>query len=99
MIADYWKLGEDVQDRIRAGGYESESVEGIAVDLHDILQAADALRDDTGPAILTAADAELAGRLHEMRRHLQHIRWHTLAAEQHLIHALAILEPAHEQPL
>ena len=36
MVPEYWLLGEDLQDRIRGAGYDSPTVEGIAVDIHDL---------------------------------------------------------------
>ncbi|HTQ11716.1 MAG TPA: hypothetical protein VMI31_16770, partial [Fimbriimonadaceae bacterium] len=50
MVPEHWKLGEDLQDRIRDAGYESETVEGIAVDVHDLLQACDRIRDEIVPS-------------------------------------------------
>jgi hypothetical protein len=99
MIAEHWRLGEDLQDRIRDAGYESESVEGIAVDVHDLLQACDRIRDEIIPAALADEGDALAGRLKELQFELSHIRWHTEAAESHLRKALAVLEPRNEQPL
>jgi hypothetical protein len=96
MVADYWKLGEDLQDRIRDAGYESEIVEGIAVDVHDLLQACDRVREEIIPEALTG---DLVVQLKRLQFELSHIRWHTQAAETHLRHALAALEPRNEQPL
>ncbi|HWA84239.1 MAG TPA: hypothetical protein VG820_12420 [Fimbriimonadaceae bacterium] len=96
MIAEHWRLGEDLQDRIRHAGYESETVEGIAVDIHDLLQACDRIRDEIVPGAL---GGDLAGSLKALRFELGHIRWHTQAAEAHVRRALAVLEPQNEQPL
>jgi hypothetical protein len=65
MVPEYWSLGEAIQDQVRLGGYDHPEVEGIAVDLHDILQAADSIR-----AIQPSSD------LAELRFELEHIRWH-----------------------
>jgi hypothetical protein len=96
MVADYWRLGEELQDRIRDAGYEAETVEGIAVDVHDLLQACDRIRDEIIPEAL---GTDLVGQLKRLRFELDHIRWHTQAADAHLRHALAALEPRNEQPL
>jgi hypothetical protein len=99
MVPEHWRLGEDLQDRIRVAGYESETVDGIAVDVHDLLQACDRIRDEIIPAALRGNDAELAGNLKRLEFELGHIRWHTEAAETHLRMALAVLQPHNEQPL
>src|SRR5437868_4320865 len=99
MVAEHWRLGEDLQDRIREAGYESEEVEGIAVDVHDLLQACDRIRDEIIPAALAAPEQELAGHLNRLEAELAHIRWHTQAGETHLRRALAVLQPRNEQPL
>jgi hypothetical protein len=65
MVPEYWALGEAVQDRVRLAGYDHPEVEGIAVDLHDILQAADFIRSFQPGADLTSLQFEL-----------EHIRWH-----------------------
>lgn len=98
MVPEHWKLGEDLQDRIRDAGYESEAVEGIAVDIHDLLQACDRIRDEIAPAALQGDSAELTQQLKQLQFELGHIRWHTEAAETHIRKALAVLEPANEQP-
>ncbi len=97
MVPEFWRLGEDLQDRIRAAGYDAESVEGIAVDIHDLLQAAERIRAVLVPAALSGEDT--ATHLRELEAELAHIRWHTLAAEKFLTHALTVLVPASEQPL
>jgi hypothetical protein len=91
MVAEHWQLGEDVQDKIRSAGYESETVEGIAVDLHDLLQSADRIRDDLAPAILNASGSELVGLLHQMAFEFEHIRWHCDSATEYLTAAQAQL--------
>ena len=99
MVPEHWKLGEDLQDRIRDAGYESETVEGIAVDVHDLLQACDRIRDEIVPSALQAGLGELHSNLKLLQKELAHIRWHTLAAERYIRQALTVLEPRHEQPL
>ena len=85
MEADYWELGEAVQDRIIHAGFESESVEGIAVDIHDLLQAADRIREKLGPAILAASDAaQLAEAMDALKFEFGHVRWHGAKAEDFL---------------
>lgn len=91
MVPDYWLMGEDVQDKIRLAGYESETVEGIAVDLHDLLQAADRIREELAPAILAAEPAELKATLAALREEIDHIRWHCDAAEAYLDAASKVL--------
>ena len=97
MVPEHWKLGEDLQDKIRDAGYESEAVEGIAVDVHDLLQACDRIREEIIPSALSGTD--MAAPLKQLQFELSHIRWHTLAAEEHLRKALAVLEPRNEQPI
>jgi hypothetical protein len=94
MVPEHWRLGEDLQDRIRAAGYESETVDGIAVDIHDLLQACDRIRDEIIPAALAGID--LAADLHRLRLELSHIHWHTIAADAYLGKALSALEPGSE---
>jgi hypothetical protein len=96
MVAEHWRLGEDLQDTIREAGYESETVEGIAVDVHDLLQACDRIRDEIIPAAIAS---DLVTNLKQLQFELAHIRWHTQNADAHLRHALAALEPRNEQPL
>jgi hypothetical protein len=96
MVPEHWRLGEDLQDAIRAAGYESDAVDGIAVDIHDLLQSSDRIRDDIVPA---AMKGDLSAELKRLEAELAHIRWHTLAAEAHIRNALAMLEPMNEQPL
>lgn len=99
MVQEYWLLGDDVQDKIRAAGYESETVEGIAVDIHDLLQAADRIRDELAPAILTADIVALAGAIEELKKELAHIRWHAEDGVEFLDKALHVLKPLNEQPI
>jgi hypothetical protein len=74
MVPEYWNLGEDFQDQAIAAGYESESVEGIAVDIHDILQAADVIR------AALESDAPHEEKTRTLLFELNHIRWHCEAA-------------------
>jgi hypothetical protein len=97
MVPEHWRLGEDLQDHIRDAGYQSEEVDGIAVDVHDLLQASDRIRDEIIPAILAGGD--IATNLKLLQFELGHIRWHADAAEAHIRKALAVLEPRNEQPL
>ena len=81
MVQEYWLLGDDAQDVIRAAGYDAETVEGIAVDIHDVLQAADRIREEFTPAILNAADPmALQAALVALREEFSHIAWHCEAA-------------------
>lgn len=81
MVQEHWALGEAIQDRIREAGFESESVEGIAVDVHDLLQAADRIRDELGPKCI---EGDLAIALEELRRELEHVGWHVQSALAYL---------------
>ncbi len=99
MVQEYWLLGEEVQDKIRAAGYESETVEGIAVDIHDLLQAADRIRDDLAPMILSADLTALGAKLDELRLEMNHLRWHAENAEEFLLRVGRVLSPSQEQPL
>lgn len=84
MVPEYWELGESVQDRILASGYESPEVEGIAVDIHDVLQAADRIREELGPKILASTPDQLDKALQELVDELNHIRWHCEAGTEFL---------------
>jgi hypothetical protein len=99
MVPEHWKLGEDFQDRIRDAGYDSETVEGIAVDIHDILQAADRIREEIVATAMTSSGPDFAGELKKLQSELAHMRWHTQSAEAFLRKALAVLEPQNEQAL
>ena len=76
MVAEHWVLGEAVQDAIITAGYEHPTVEGIAVDLHDLLQAADRIREVLGPQIVSGRADERREALEELAFEFEHIRWH-----------------------
>ena len=84
MVAEYWQLGEDVQDKVRAAGYESPEVEGIAVDIHDLLQAADRIREELAPRIVSSDPAQIRQALADLKEELDHVRWHCDAATDYL---------------
>lgn len=89
MEPDFWLLGEAVQDKILAAGYEAESVEGIAVDIHDLLQAADRIRLQLGPAILESENQEaIKAALQGLKQEFEHVRWHGANASLFLDKAL-----------
>ena len=90
MVPEYWNLGEELQDRIRSAGYDAETVDGIAVDVHDLLQTCDKIRGEVIPTAVNSAD--IVVHLEQLRSDLAHIRWHTLSAEAYLAHALTELE-------
>ncbi len=93
MEPEYWQLGEAVQDRILDTGLESDSVEGIAVDIHDLLQAADQIRDSFAPAILAAeARDDLLAALKRLQFEFGHIRWHCENGATFLQSAIETLE-------
>ena len=87
MVPEYWLVGEDLQDKIRAAGYDAETVDGIAVDFHDVLQAASRIETELVPAILATDPtdtAKLTELLEELRFEFNHIRWHGEAADGYL---------------
>ncbi len=87
MAPEYWLLGEDLQDKIRAAGYDSPTVEGIAVDIHDLLQAATRIQQELAPAIVGASvedKVELLELLTELKFEFDHVRWHCGAASAYL---------------
>jgi hypothetical protein len=88
MVPEYWVQGEALQDRIVAAGYDHPSVDGIAIDLHDILQAADQIR----AAIAPEAEADLETTLRHLRFELGHILWHCQAGLAYLEAATAQLD-------
>jgi hypothetical protein len=95
MVEEHWQLGESLQDAIRIAGYEAESVEGIAVDIHDIMQSVDRIRAEFLPRIccLTAEERdELRKMLRELAYEFDHIRWHCEGAVQYLDAAVRQLE-------
>jgi hypothetical protein len=77
MVAEYWNLGEDLQDKLGAAGYEHDEVEPLAVDVHDILQAADVIRE-------ALESQPLAEAVNTVLFELRHIRWHCESAEAYL---------------
>lgn len=89
MVPEYWLLGEDVQDKVRLAGYETDTVEGIAVDIHDVLQAAIKIEQELAPAILSADPAQMRARILELAEEFEHIRWHCEAAQEYLQAAAA----------
>ena len=96
MMPEYWQLGEDLQDRIRQAGYDSPTVEGIAVDVHDLLQSSDRIEENLIPDVLGIYDltdrAQLLAKLQELKYEFSHIGWHCVAAAQYLTAAIAALE-------
>jgi len=89
MIPEHWLLGDDVQDKIRAAGYNAPEVDGIAVDIHDLLQSADRIRDELGPQILSCSPDELSGLLSQLATEFDHVKWHCEAAAAYLADAQA----------
>lgn len=87
MVFEHWELGEAVQDSLRHAGVVTEAVEGIAVDLHDLLQATDRIRSELAPGIVSAAPEDrekLFALVSELRYELEHIAWHCEAAGRYL---------------
>jgi hypothetical protein len=92
MVPEYWLLGEQVQDHILAAGYDQETVDGIAVDIHDLLQAADLVRDQLAPAILAAKSPEdLNAAVGRLRQEFHHLEWHGRSGQRYLESVLAHL--------
>lgn len=85
MVPEYWQLGEAVQDRIIAAGYEQEIVDGIAVDIHDSLQASSLIENELCPAILAAeSDEDLISALSKLQAEYLHLEWHARAGQTYL---------------
>ncbi|MBN9502176.1 MAG: hypothetical protein BGO01_19020 [Armatimonadetes bacterium 55-13] len=85
MVAEYWVLGEAVQDKIIAEGYDHHDVDGIAVDIHDLLQAADRIREELAPGVLGAeSKAAVLEQLEKVQAEIDHIAWHCNAARAYL---------------
>ncbi|MDR3691549.1 MAG: hypothetical protein P4L46_19370 [Fimbriimonas sp.] len=92
MVPEYWQLGEDLQDRILSAGYESPTVEGIAVDVHDLLQASARIQEVLIPGILAAKNpAEQLELIDELRYEFRHIAWHCGSADTFLTAVLDFL--------
>lgn len=88
MDFDHWRLGEAVQDRLAELGAPSDGTAGIAVDLHDLLQAADRIRLELAPAIEQAKDGESARTaIDALSAEFAHIAWHIETARQFLLEA------------
>lgn len=85
MIAEYWVLGEAVQDKLIDAGYGSETVEGIAVDIHDILQAAERINTVLAPGIVNSeSEDDLVKAISDLRQEMDHLRWHGQNATSYL---------------
>ena len=96
MMPEYWQLGEDLQDKIREAGYESPTVEGIAVDVHDLLQASALIEEDLIPKVLNQLDLRdreaLIQKLEGLQFEFSHIAWHCNAAAEYLSAAIESLK-------
>ena len=95
MVPEYWLVGEDLQDKIRAAGYDSPTVDGIAVDFHDLLQSAVRIEQELAAAIIhTPPDdrEKLLEHLKELRYEFNHIGWHCQEATFYLDSAIAAIE-------
>jgi len=90
MVPEYWLLGEDLQDKIRGAGYDSPTVEGIAVDLHDLLQSAHRIQSEIAAAIVDSptGDPKLLDLIRELKYEFDHIGWHCESASRYLASAL-----------
>ena len=102
MMPEFWQLGEDLQDHIRGAGYEAPTVEGIAVDVHDLLQGAARIEEVLIPEVLGFYDstdqAKLIAKLEELKYEFGHIGWHCVAAAQYLTAAIQSLKLNSETP-
>jgi hypothetical protein len=95
MVPEYWLLGEDLQDKIRAAGYEPPTVEGIAIDLHDLLQSAKRIEEELASGIVAASPADSAKLIELMRAlkfEFEHIAWHCGSASEYLANAIKEIE-------
>jgi len=96
MMPEYWQLGEDLQDRIRVAGYDSPTVEGIAVDVHDLLQSSASIQEVLIPDVLGVFDTQdrtaLIEKLKVLKFEFSHVGWHCVAAAQYLTAAIESLE-------
>ena len=92
MIADYWRLGEAVQDAVIDAGYDADTVEGIAVDIHDMLQAADLIRDELAKAVVESSKEEMVSKLKLLQWEFDHIKWHCEAASTYINAAIEKLK-------
>ena len=94
MVPEYWDAGESLQDAILRHGYVSESVEGLAVDFHDLCQAVDVIRDELVPECLAAADhkEQFLVKLKLLKAEIIHLEWHARSAVEFLQAAEASLE-------
>ena len=95
MAPEYWLLGEDLQDRIRAAGYESPTVDGIAVDFHDLLQSAARIEQVLSPGLVGLPPddrAKLLELMRELRYEFEHIGWHCQSASAYLGDAINQIE-------
>lgn len=88
MVPEFWELGEAVQDAVQKAGYASPTVEGIAVDIHDMLQGVDAVQHQLAPAVVAAESPEARIRaIAALRDELEHLRWHCQEAIEFLTKA------------
>lgn len=95
MVPEFWLLGEDLQDKIRTAGYEAPTVEGIAVDLHDLLQSTARIQAELASAIVNAPSedqSKIVELLKELRFEFEHIGWHCAAAAGYLTNAIDTLD-------
>ena len=97
MIPEYWLLGEDLQDKIRAAGYEAPTVDGIAVDFHDLLQSAARIQEVLVPALVAVSvddRSAMLALLNDLKFEFDHIAWHCQSATTYLDHSMAQIASA-----
>ena len=95
MIPEYWLVGEDLQDKIRAAGYDAPTVDGIAVDFHDLLQSAVRIEQELVAMIIKTPVADrpkLVELLKELRYEFDHIGWHCQSATAYLDNAITAID-------
>jgi len=95
MVPEYWLAGEDVQDKIRAAGFDAATVDGIAVDIHDLLQSAKRIEEEIVPQLAETSledQQKLLELLKELRYEFDHIGWHSASATKYLDDAVEAIE-------
>jgi hypothetical protein len=82
MVPEYWSLGEDLMEEMRVAGLGGSLLEGVAVDIHDILQIADDIQ-----AVLRS-DRSLQEKVEALRFEARHLRWHSESLEASMTQGL-----------
>jgi hypothetical protein len=80
---EHYQLGKDLKAALALAEEEVEMMGDIAIDLHDLLRAADKLRDVLAPQLIAAKSEdrdELRKLIREMAFEFEHVAWHCSAA-------------------